>query len=423
MYTTKSHSYLQQDDSADIVYYNIVMTCPTALSNTLASYQETRTQPIIDNPNDYYMSIVRFSIDGSNIPIFVCPVIPNPSNANDVNFTPFQVTLSYGGVNYTQNLIFIPESDAPAPLPPSAEGLQDFINYYYYIYYYSTLVNMINNALSAAFTALVAANAGLSPTVQAPYFIYDRVLQKFALVVQNVTNPLVGGTNVYLTQFNSSGVPLLGANQVAGTIEIFLNSRIYSYFDGLEVFYLNTANSNLMIIRDTKNDYYYPPQNAANTAATQVPVSLTSGTEIYTTQPQYFSIYQQYSTISLWNSLSSLVFLTSTIPVQNEYIPASAINSMQTSGFAAFRPIITDFVPDLSAAGDPRTRFNYYPQGPYRLIELKSNEPLRRIDLQIFWQDQYQNLFPLNIACNEADTIKIMFMRKSLAKYSNQSSH
>ncbi len=115
-----------------------------------------------------------------------------------------------------------------------------------------------------------------------------------------------------------------------------------------------------------------------------------------------------------------MVFLTSTLPIQNEYIPATAINTSSNSGFAAYRPIITDFVPDLNLAGDTRTRFNYFPQGPYRLITLKSNEPLRRIDLQVFWQDQYQNLYPLSIACNESDTIKIMFIRKSLVKYNHQ---
>ncbi len=298
MYVTKSHSQIERDETADIVYYNIIMTCPTAQSNTLASYEETRTQAIIDNPSDYYMSIIRFSIDGSNIPIFVCPVIINPMNANDVNFTPFQVTLQYAGANYTENLIFVPESDAVAPLPPTATRDQDFTSYYYYVYYYSTLVNMINNALAAAYARVVVANPGL--IAQAPYFIYDRDQQKFGLVVQNIDNNLVPGTNIYLTQFNTDGTPKYNASQVSGTINIFLNSRIYPYFDGIEAFYLNNdlVKTNLIIVRDTEDDYYYPPQNAANLPANQVIVNFTNANNIYTAQPAYFIIRQQYNTIS-----------------------------------------------------------------------------------------------------------------------------
>jgi minor capsid protein V18/V19 len=419
-YLPKSRAEMFGDDNADIIYYNITMTCQLAKSNTLAQYEETRTQPILDDPSQYYMSIIRFSIDGSNIPIVVCPVIPNPNNVNDINYTPFSITLQYAGVDYTSPLIFIPEINVPIlPQPPTLQG-QDITTQYYYMYTYTTLVVMINNAIQSAFTALITANPGVS-AAGVPYFIYDRSQQKFALVVPNT---VIAGTNVYQTQFNGSNIPLTGTTQAAGTINIFLNSRIYSYFDSIESYqYQDVVLSNLMLIRDLKNNYYYPSQNGANTSPPQVATSFTNTNISYTTAPVYYIFYQQYNTISNWNSLSGIVFLTSSLPIQYEYIPASAINPMSGSGFSAFRPIITDFTPVLEQAGDARTRIVYFPQGPYRLISLKSTDALYKIDLSIWWQDQYQNLYPLTISCNEADTIKIMFMKKSLAKNSNMISY
>ena len=420
MYLPKSRTEIFGDDNADVIYYNIIMTCQVAKSSTPAQYEETRTQPIIDDPSDYYMSIIRFSIDGSNIPIAVCPVVPNPNNANDINYTPFSVTLQYGGVNYTSQLSFIPEINVPLlPQPPTTTG-QDTTTQYYYMYTYTTLVTMINNAFQSAFTALTTANPSVA-SVGAPYIIYDRIQQKFALVIPNT---VISGTNVYQTQFNGSNIPLVGSNQAADMINIFLNSRIYSYFDSIESYqYQDVVLSNLMIIRDLKNNYYYPPQNGANTSPPQVATSFTNTNISYTTAPVYYIFYQQYNTISNWNSLSGIVFLTSSLPIQYEYIPASAINPTAGSGFSAFRPIITDFTPVLEQAGDARTRIVYFPQGPYRLISLKSTDPLYKIDLSIWWQDQYQNLYPMTISCNESDSVKIMFMKKSLAKSSNMMSY
>lgn len=411
------------NSNSDIIYYNITISCQTAQSKTLAQFEEMRTVPILDTPSDYYLSIVRFSIDGGSIPIMVMPVIPNPGNPLDVNYTPFNVTLQYGGINYTTQLLFIPENSSSNPQPPTINS-QDLSSSYYYVYSYQTLVNMINTALQTSFNALVSANPGLTPTIQAPYFIFNRSTSNFSLVVQNIINPLVPGTNVYLTQFNSSNIPLTAVSQTIGTINIFLNSRIYAYFDSIDSYKYFTDNilSDLIIVRDLKNNYYYPQLNAANTATTQVPVNYTNSNLIYTTGPEYFIITQQYDMIGAWNSLSGIVFFTSSIPVQYEYLPASAIQSTNNAS-ATFRPILTDFTPNLEQIGSVRTRLIYYPSGPYRLIDLGSNDPLRRIDLQIFWTDQYQNIYPLYVNCNQTDTVKLMFIKKTLANYSMMISH
>jgi hypothetical protein len=81
----------------DFIYYNInILHIPTEEIPAIESiYDETRTQAIIENACDYYLAISRFSIDASNIPLFVCPVIQNPNNSSDINYTPYSINIIY----------------------------------------------------------------------------------------------------------------------------------------------------------------------------------------------------------------------------------------------------------------------------------------------------------------------------------------
>jgi len=204
---------------------------------------------------------------------------------------------------------------------------------------------------------------------------------------------------------------------------MYLNNKLFTFFDGMESFAYNNATNptQLLVFRDLKNNYYYPPQYqlaAPSTAPPQVPISFTDlGGVTYTARPEWFIFTQQYDIIEAWNALSSVVFFTSHLPVQVEYIPSSSIITPQGVSNAAFKPILTDFVPLLEKTGSTRSRFVYYPSGQFRLVDLRSQIPLRKIDLQIFWQDQYQNLYPMYISFNESNTVKLMFIRKSLINH------
>ncbi|HEY6534343.1 MAG TPA: phage minor capsid protein, partial [Candidatus Nitrosocosmicus sp.] len=142
------------DITPDIVYYNIIITPERDRSRTLAVYEETRVEPIINNPNDYYMSIVRFSIDGSWIPLFIAPVVPNPLNPQDANLMPYLFSLTYLGTMYNVNVVYIPENNARIPNAPYLSNgliIQDVSTNYYFVYYYTTLINLLNTAIYKAF--------------------------------------------------------------------------------------------------------------------------------------------------------------------------------------------------------------------------------------------------------------------------------
>lgn len=426
----------------DIIYYNIEMTGKFNSISTPAVFIEDRTQNILDNASDYYMSVVRFSIDGSLIPIFVCPVIPNPDEPDpahpiDMNYTPFIVTLQTATASYSQHVRYVPESNVtPLPNPPTVQYGQDFSNSYYYVYTYTRFIAMVNQAIQVAFNNLVIAEPAFVGSF-APSFTFDSVTRLITLhvtAVDGINTPFItpfvplGNQGTFpcgnsIPNYNQnafvgySGIGCATVNTLnlagnepvqpppANKIYFYMNEQLFSYFDALETFtyYDDPIKTQLFICRPFINNLYVgtnPPN----------PLDPQNNTYFYT---------QQYNISSTWNSLQSIVFLTQSIPVQPEYIPNSAIvtntGSFQTT--AKFRPIITDFVPTLEEAGSTRSRFVYYPSGQFRLIDLQSQLPLRKIDISIYWQDQLGNLFPVFISYNESDTIKLMFIRKSLANY------
>lgn len=425
---------------SDIIYYDINIASPTGLS-VKAEYSETRVQNILDDPSDYYVAISRFSIDASAIPIFVCPVIPNPLNPLDFNYTPYKITISYNnGITNdvaTVNLRYIPVIQTlPIPLPPVA-GQQDLTSFYYYVYYYQTFIQMTNNAINDALAQIQVLNPGLLG-IKTPYFQYNSDTNSVDLIVPNDPLYITAYNTLFGQQYTPVQYPDAGS---VGKIIIYLDSALYKYYSLINSYSAIIPLSSppdyahLMIVTDNKNNYYYPPQNQANTIANQTPISFTESPPVviptfpatasvtFTTDPLWLIFQQEANAISTWNSLSSLVFLTQTIPVQPEYVPYASVASLQKGGnigAASFLPILTDFVPDLTTAKDSRVQFTYY-ANPYRLVQLNSNVAMRRIDLQIFWEDKFQNLYPLFVSGNALNSIKLVFIKKSLANYNYRS--
>lgn len=414
--------YNQQNNNfpnEDVIYYNCVSygTSGPGQPSTDAEFEETRTQPFIKNPQDYFMSIVRFSIDAANVPLFICPVIYNPLNINDINLTPYRITFVCNGVEYGVNLRYIPNDDYPLPKPPTAAGVQDTSDYYYFVYYYSIMIRMINTALTTAFAQVKAANPFLAG-VPDPYAIYNTTTEKVSLIFPNVT---IAGVNVFEVQYPNplTNIPAYGTTQPANTCYLYVNNLLYPFLESIETFLgIESPNDGIFLItvRDTKNNYYYPEQNAPNVPASQTLINFTNINDTYTVAPNWFILTQQYGHVTAWNSVSSIVFFTQ-MPIQHEFIPSfNNVNPSNSYLGASSTPILTDFVPDITRAGEQRTRFNYIPTGPYRLIDIKSTVPLNKIQFKIYWVDRFQNLYPMKITFGQTNSVKIMFIKKSYYK-------
>jgi len=110
------------------------------------------------------------------------------------------------------------------------------------------------------------------------------------------------------------------------------------------------------------------------------------------------------------------LILSNNLPILSEVVP-----STNNTGVSAALPVITDFVPQLSMAGDTRSIAIYNPTAQYRLVDLSGQSPLSNIDIKIQWQDVLGNLYPILVSSGQQISLKIGFFKKSLYKKSDNS--
>lgn len=372
--------YSTSEDHIDNIYLNIVMnhsplkydtSVPPIITNETpeqASYNVTKTIPILEKCSDYFVSIIRFDVSLDLIPITIMPIIPNQLNPN---LTPMIIGINYLGVNYPQSVIYVPPNLEPAPIQ---NQVTQVITPYYFIYEYQVLINMINQALQLAYVA--AGNPG--GVGNAPFFIFDPTTQLISLIVSQAF--ITSGAIIYENAFLN--------NYLSGFNILF---RGGSQPDGRDFdFILANPTTNVL----SYNTLNYP-------------------TNTFPVAPTYSQFTQQYSTIAYWFSLRKILFVTNTIPIIREYTPAYNPNGSQ-NGVANSLPILTDFTPNLEFTNQPRSIAYYYPAGQYRLVDMIANTPLQKIDLQIFWEDKFGNIFPLVLSINQQANVKIGFFRKEL---------
>lgn len=176
--------------NADNIYYNVRINNNIPLSSMPIVFSENRVQPILTNPNDYELAVVRFKISTLGLPIMIWASQPAMS-----------VTISYGPDNYTTPLTFIPNGTAGSVYGEAIFNFQEFID-------------IINSALLASFTAMKTAHP-VAPQTQAPFLEIDHTTNLINLLAeQSYANPPV----------------------VANNVNIYMNEELYFFFPSLQSF-------------------------------------------------------------------------------------------------------------------------------------------------------------------------------------------
>ena len=123
-------------------------TSPTSKAPQL-SFQETRTQPLLDGTaDDYFVAIARFSIQtGGTLPVFM-PAID--TSQSDPNKTVYNINLMYKDKTGTAAIVYTPQNSHDTVAPPNGGNGQDYSGNYYYIYNYQDWITMVNKALADA---------------------------------------------------------------------------------------------------------------------------------------------------------------------------------------------------------------------------------------------------------------------------------
>lgn len=380
-------SAFQRDNNVDKIYYDI--TIANVLSqSTIApviNFREQRQNAFVNNSGDYYFSIIRFQTDTNTLPLFIPEIVPNQSN---IALTLYSITLQYQNITFQVPITWIPQNTfAQLPSAPNQtpNKLQDNSTGYYYCLNYTYFMQLIQTAFDSAFAQLQVAVGGAIALAHAP------------IIIWNTDNNCAG---IYAESAFYDTYPV-GA--VANPIKIFFNSPLANLMPSFVGFNLGTTGVTL------GRNFQVQVGNFNGVQTIYLPTS-----EIPANQYVATTVFQEYSTISSWTPVSSIVFTSSTLPIVSNQLSAPLIYKeggivyADDGNNANFAQIISDFVAD---GGQYKPNILYIPT-QLRLIDLYGNTPISQIDISVFWKSKLGQFYPLQLNSGGSCSIKIMFSKK-----------
>lgn len=377
-------------DTPNKVYYDVVISNlqNTATAPPVLYFNETRNTPFVLDPESYYLSIVRFTLDTNTLPIITPEIQPTPNS--NVNLTVYSITLEWTNPvapfqNFVQQsfVIFTPQNkQAIVPAPPSqtTSGLQNSETGYYDIYNYQYWILLINQTFVTCFNALNAqvVAAGLAlPSTYAPTLSWDTQ------------------QNIAILSADQAGYNDLTSNY----IKIYFNAPLFNLFSSFPFIVESTD-----VTANGKNARIIMSGFGGANVVPFPPVS-----PVYTA----LQIVQEYSTIALWTPITSIVFTSNTLPISSNQVSAPLLyfngQRYQSGGNNSnISQIITDFVAN---DGVYKPNIVYLPSAQYRLVNLVGNTPLYNLDIAVFYKNRVGELIPVRLGSGGSATVKILFTR------------
>jgi len=410
--------------SADQIYFDVTVTNTQSTTTVppVFYYNEGRTIPFVSNPEEYYLSILRFTVDTGTLPVFI-PVIQ--ANQVDPDLTIYSVTIQYTDPTLpnapfiSQQFISWTPQDASIPVPPAPSatpnGQQVVETGYYNCYSYSYWCYLVDVAMRDAFDAIVAQAVAVGLTIPAQYapvMTWDTTSASASLFAQ--ASYFTGATPpVFQAGFEVN--PLF---PTTNPVVLFFNAPLFSLFSSFPAKYLGfqgvTLGRNFQFepttIGGTQVQTVQPPFNQGQTPAT--PPALPP--------PSYIAcnIYQEFSTTPSWTPITAFVFTSNTLPIYpNQVSTPLVFNNLQQVTFGGNNAdtlnIITDLVSDT---GTYKPNLVYEPSAQYRYITLFGNRPLFNLDVQIFYRTKLGGLIPFRLQSGGTVTLKIAFIKKDSMK-------
>jgi hypothetical protein len=261
-------------------------------------------------------------------------------------------------------------------------------NTYYYVYSYRHFIDLINDAMMRAF-AMLRINMGSQwDTLAAPYLDWDSG----------------AGTASLFTPVDTVGV--------RETMYVYFNTRLYELFTGLPAYLVSASGDKNYRIKTNK----YLGHNT----------NKLRGVMLYRLNPSFDApgdadfvlSVQETSSIATWNPIASIVFASTLLPIQptQTSIPkeiGQRNNNMISGGNNSnLANILSDFAIPVSPNNEYRPIIEYVPQSEYRLLDMNSSMNMNRVDVHVYWKDQFGTLHPLLLRPGCSAHVKLMFRRK-----------
>lgn len=351
------NGYIDESELDDIVYYNADYINNSDIFKK-AIFSETRKDIIIHNPNLYYLSVVRWSIDLNDIPLMLYPSLEDgtPINSYYITSLTYLTNTYYGYVNYVSEDI---KPDDIVPIPNPIYSIQHFLD-------------MVNLAYRTAFNALKI-DFPLLPYTDAPFLWYD--------IPNNRVNMIV--PTYYIT---------------SNLVKVNMNSNLFTLFASFQFLY----NSDDEI---RNKEYQIVLKNTGNNTGTfQYPI--TSNNVASTI------MYSAYNNVFNLNSLRKIVITTAKIPSAEQLITNYGFINSNSSSNETQR-ILSDYIVPNNLFTDFDSQLTFYPSAEFNMIDLKGSVPIKEIDLYFYWVDDNLNIFPIILFPRNGLSAKLMFRKKS----------
>ena len=371
---------------SDYVYFDISTynALETEEQGQTFRYSEIRPSPFLDGPpEDYEMSIIRFSID-TDSPVFIPQIAADQADRDKTVYVmSLQVLVAGNYVDYSQNISWIPENESvPLPTPPNqthnkqaqySSGYYDCASYNYLMYLLTVSAKQLMNQAGVAIT-------------EAPTFTWNESDDTMSILFPasfNQTVSIVAGepvlsTPLYKLYFN---IPLF---QLFNTLP--------AIFKGYNKTFGVTPNFN----------YYIASKDIQET-------NKITGT----TQDLYIT-KQETSTGAILSPFSCLVFTSNSLPIiassvspPQRYVNGTLLIAEGNGNDQA--NIITDI---RTASNVYSPSVLYEPSSEYRWVTLLGNTKLYKLDIEVYYRLKTGDLYPVRLKNNSNFNMKLVFKKK-----------
>lgn len=386
-------------------------------------YNQTKLTNVIDKSNDYYVSIVRWSADSilpQIIPEMYTNVVDSGTPGNVyVGLTTYEIGIVETEPGSTKvsmsSVIYNPDSNLTngynqPPLNPKSQN-EYYNDPYYWIGDIREFLDMLNKSLLQAGT-IVSALSGTGETIT--------------------------GLGTPLT---AAQVPRFSYNTTAGKIELLCPAAEFTPSTGK--YYTVVMNEQLHNLMNTfytiesKGTYYslfttYPTKIIGNDIVdpnlnlflVQVPndfgrsaFAANPGAAVPSTSFEVLVCSQTNSSIPSMSPVNSVVFQTTSIPVNNTLTGSPAFLGPNIQGNNALQNnagVLTDFqVPLVSGTEYSGSMLFYQASSEYRLLDLISNSPTQVLNIVVYWLDKIGNYHEFLVKNQGSANLKLMFRKKT----------
>ena len=370
------------DSRSDYSYFDISSynASETEVPGASFRYTEDRNSPFLDGPpENYEMSIIRFSID-TDSPVFIPQIVGDQPDRDKTVYVMSLESLEGGVyVKYTQPIKWIPENQS-VPLPPAPDQTTTKEANYASGYYDCSSYNYLMYLLTVTAKQLMAQ---LAVPTENPVFVWngDDTMSIFFPDTFTETVSIV------------AGVPVVSTPQ----FKLYFNIPLFQLFNTLPAIF---KGYNQTFGVTPEFNYYIPSKNIIDLN------KHTSGVD-------YFETKQESTTGALLSPFSCLVFTSNSLP-----IVASNVSSPQR--FVNGRLIVQGSGNDqANIITDIRTSSNVYspnvlyePASEYRWISLMGNTKLYKLDVEVFYRLKTGDLYPVRLKNGSNFNMKIVFRKK-----------